>query len=165
MKGCMCTAALWWGFGQLQCCREHPGWDGNILSSPGNSFFLLLHSTEWVLSTTNIILFCINTLFLTGWLSRLLWWTWIYWQGLYITAFTWKVAACENINSYIDSFFSALVIWLMLRLIIDWNWHWRLQVLLASCPSSWACWWEPKECSICKFPLLFLFQWTLWNTT
>ena len=52
----------------------------------------------------------------------------------------------------------------MLNLIIDWDWHWRLQVLLASCPSSWACWWGPKEHSICKSPhatLSFPLIWRL----
>ena len=39
IKGCMCPAALWREFGQVWWCREHSCWNGNILSSPGNTYF------------------------------------------------------------------------------------------------------------------------------
>lgn len=56
IKGCMCPAALWREFGQVWWCREHPCWNGNILSSPGNTYFAVCIYVHYFLSQALVCL-------------------------------------------------------------------------------------------------------------
>lgn len=42
--------------------------------------------------------------------------------------------------------------WSPSNLTTDRKWHWRFQVFLAICSSTWARWWETKRSLVCKAP-------------
>jgi hypothetical protein len=146
IKGCVCPAALWREFGQVWWCREHPCWNGNILSSPGNNYFAVCIYVNCFLSEALVYLVLI-------WLFSIRMTIWIVMVILNLLArlvhlsisVTWT-----SILVILIFFLLAILIWSMLIFNIDRNWYWRLQVLMASCASPWACWWEPKAHSICK---------------